>query len=893
MRDANGQQFWQRADAGDWIPGDPAVEYDVRCRHLRLRDRRPRRASRGTPGLAEAERRSRLPARARDAFGTMAWWDGAAILASGAVTSATPPSPPSVLWRPSAGTEVRDLAMGYDGVLYVAVREPDSSGGERFGLRLVDRRGRWREPVFVGMGMFTPERLAADPAGGVWALDVTHRQMARFRGKPLTLVQSEMVMEFDATTFRPVPEDPDPMRMVMVDSPGWETGEVPVSMAMHAGGLPAILTWRGADESWLYIGKPEGGWRAARRLSGDDRIYSIAWLSDERVAGLPAPRTEPDGTPVPVDEALVYSINDSTPELVPGGDFHPVRGGAVGVWVQGVALPPHYPVGLAASAALVSLNSTHYTTAGLAYARVIETDVERPTWHRLQVEAVIPPGCGFVVELAVSENTELPAEAVWWPHWFGAGEPIGGAAGLGEPVPRGVLGNGRSEIPAHPGLIGDEAEGEPRGTMSGAFSVLVQRMGMRVRDLRGRCLHVRVRLHGPGHATPRIFALRVWGSRFSYRDRHLPELYRETEFGPAGEVAGPATPADFLGRFLGLFEGVLTPVEDRVVSAHIVTDPRSAPVNSLDWLGGWVGEEFDGGFPADRRRAWLTAAPWLRRAHGTMSGLQLALEIATGGTMVRRFSEEARCEVEFPTGGGVTGGEIVVVEEFRLRRTAATILGANLGLPDDPLLPGLIASSNSRVGDTLILGEEARKEFIALFRNAFSDDTVENAAEATAVQRLFERFANRVTILVHTAYAAMDLALIRRVADRMAPAHVEVTVVAASTPLLVGLSSLVDVDTYLVPRPPRDFARVGTSRVGVNTFVQRLPALDPRLGGGRAGGAWTGSGETGAPGAVAPTARISAPLTLGQGEQLTLDGSGSSAGPGRTLTEFTWTKPGG
>src|SRR5262250_252358 len=113
MKDANGQQFWQLARPSDWRLTDARVEYDADCRHLRLRDRRPRRASAGTPVVLDADKEPRTtPARALDAFGTIAWWDGTTVRATGALRSAVPPLAPVELWHPIDGTRVHDLALG-------------------------------------------------------------------------------------------------------------------------------------------------------------------------------------------------------------------------------------------------------------------------------------------------------------------------------------------------------------------------------------------------------------------------------------------------------------------------------------------------------------------------------------------------------------------------------------------------------------------------------------------------------------------------------------------------------------------------------------------------------------------------------------------------------------
>ena len=249
----------------------------------------------------------------------------------------------------------------------------------------------------------------------------------------------------------------------------------------------------------------------------------------------------------------------------------------------------------------------------------------------------------------------------------------------------------------------------------------------------------------------------MYGSRFSYRDRYLPELYQETVFGADRDIpSDSSTPADFLERFLANCEGILTPLEDRIAHSYLLTNPRSTPPEALEWLGSWIGVTFDPAYPTDRRRQLLERTPELYRRRGTRAGLELALDIATGG--------------------GVTGGEIIVLEDFWLRKTLATILGADLADQEDPLLAGLSVSGNSIVGDTLILGAETEKEFLALF----DADISQVSSETEAVAAFFDQFAYRATVYVHDQVKPQDLGLIRRIVELETPAHVETRVVKAS-----------------------------------------------------------------------------------------------------------------
>jgi phage tail-like protein len=292
---------------------------------------------------------------------------------------------------------------------------------------------------------------------------------------------------------------------------------------------------------------------------------------------------------------------------------------------------------------------------------------------------------------------------------------------------------------------------------------------------------------------------------------------------------------------------VLTPLEDRIAASYLLTDPRTTPDDALDWLASWVGIAFEPGYPADRRREHLERAAELSRTRGTLRGFNAALDVATGG--------------------GVRRGEVVAVEDFRFRRTLATILGASTIDATDPLLQGLAVSGNSVVGETLFLGDERQREFLALFR-------ADPKASEAQIDALLGQLAHRVTVLVHDAVRPLDLGLIRRVAEVETPAHVAWRLETASAELVVGMAALVGIDTYLGPPEPPAPATLGVTFLGEGDRVQHPPRLDggrPMLPPER------------------PVARANVPEVVVAGDPFPLDASASFAPPGRRVATYRWT----
>lgn len=906
--DANGLKFWQLADARQ-LPGRRHTVWDAGRHVLRLASER-RLVPALAAGAAHAAAQGALEGipRAVDEREDVAWWDAAANLVRAA--SQLPGDAPLL---PLDETPT-DLCTGHDGVLYAVL--PGR-------IHLHDLRGRF-PGTDIGLAGFAPWRLAAAPDGGVWALERGSGRLARLTGYPRRH-QTPQPDDYAPSVFRPQPENCRPPGLELRGA-ALPAGEQALALCVAADGRPRLLSWRGGDghahvRTWLAaagrLGEP-------LHLDGADYAYAIAALAGERVAVRVPGRID----------APAFDLDNVEDGRVPAaGEVYPLAEDAQEApFCNGPASPPHYPAGARGSQPLYPLSIANLARHGEAasfldgdgglQAWLIDSGDHTTVWHRLYAEADIPDQCGFVVWLAATGQARPPAAddlLAWHPHGFGRDLGALDEAMLAPQLPQAAWERQASELPGHPGFLC--AAGAPG--RRGLFTVLIQNSRQRVRKLAGRYLWLRLSLHGNGRAGPEIAALRAYAGRFDYAEHYLPRLYRESLFGAAAEAPGEAvaridgqhgadldlggplpdslrarlgaagldpgetaavtveaagsawllragaaawrlrredqaivayrpraSAADFNGRLLANFEGVLTQLEDRVAAAHLLSTPEATPEAHLDWLAAWTGVAFDAALPAARRRAWLAAAPELARWHGTLRGLKLALDLASGGS--------------------VRGGEIIVLEDFRLRRILATLLGVDLSAEHDPLLPGLVVSGNSIVGDSLFLGDHERAELMALYREEAAD-----AAEDRAALAFYGKLANRATVLVHREVADQDFALLRRIARLAAPAHVAVKVAAATWPLLVGVAGLVGVDTYLGPaRPPRP-VRVQRSVLGMGDYILGEALLDPWL-----------AGATPAP--VPPAADAGPDRAVGYGTSFVLDGGASRPAPGHTIATYRW-----
>lgn len=307
---------------------------------------------------------------------------------------------------------------------------------------------------------------------------------------------------------------------------------------------------------------------------------------------------------------------------------------------------PIDPARIAPNPAAAGLFEPH----GQLLTRAIDSGVPRCRWHRLRIDADVPPGTSLQVSVSTSEAA-APA-------------PQGGA----NPAPWDTFASG---VP-HP----DDWE-----TVTAPASDLL------IRQPAGRYLFLRMRLAGSGTATPVVRRLRLDLPRATSADL-LPAVYR-----------AEADSAEFTERFMALFDATLEELDEAVRRAPALFDTGGVPEKLLPWIGRILGMVVDPGLAAERRRALLRAAPDLFRRRGTRAALIEAIRLTTDLEAVVEEPGLARPwgAVGSRDEGGITGARLGQVRLFgrsdiRLRLGTSHLGRARLrsyGNPDlDPHYAG-------------------------------------------------------------------------------------------------------------------------------------------------------------------------------------------------------------
>jgi len=291
----------------------------------------------------------------------------------------------------------------------------------------------------------------------------------------------------------------------------------------------------------------------------------------------------------------------------------------------------------------------------------------------------------------------------------------------------------------------------------------------------GRYLWVTLELRGDGRRSPRVKTMRVEHPAHDYL-RRLPRTFSRDEL-----------VADFLRRYLAMFEGVLGDLDARAVLRRAMVDPRSTPEEAMPWLASFLGLVLDERWPAAARRTLIEEAAWLFRFRGTVPGLRRFLEI-------------------------YLGVPVILLEHFRLRGLGGTLLGGE---------PSAL-TSNSIVG--------------AGFRVGGAVGTAEDVSlDGADVADAFQTHAHRFTVIVPAALSLEQTEVVTHVLEVHRPCHTLYELCTVGAGMRVGRGLHVGLTSLIGRTAGFDTAQVGNVVLGGGA-VLGWPQPGTRPGASRLGG---------------------------------------------------------
>jgi phage tail-like protein len=526
------------------------------------------------------------------------------------------------VFRPAAAAvtaqrEYSALAVTDEGWLVAAFEEDGATGLSQFDLigggAPSDRLWRADRPIRA-------LDLAAGCGGGLWLLDDRQRLFELDRTLGVVGLTTPQPAE---DLFQPIgdgvrshapPRLPQGRDLAAID---------PAIDAIAVEGLPGgavALLVRGGDNGWVLVLPPGGGPPAAP--------MPVGFVPHDMALGLVTQRDSATALRLAVtggsgNQAVAFRVEGEGAELRlhPTPEVFPLRryGGRTLVAVRGAL---HYDSGERPSwVMLVERPRLRFAPAVTFVTPIFDGGTPQTVWDRLRADGCIPAGTALTVEARSADDSDPAAGPRG--EWLAQPRPILNPTGSE------FAGYGPAAIPAT-----DAAHGK------GSWELLLQRT-------RGRYLQLRITLSGDGRTSPHLRALRAWYPRQSWSERYLPAVYR-----------GDPEPADFLERYLANMEGTVGVIERRIADAQALFDPRTAPVETLDWLASWFDVALDPAWDEARRRLFIAYAVRFFALRGTIRGMETALALAFDACVDQRLF----------TGDQAKRSGIRIVESFLTRR---------------------------------------------------------------------------------------------------------------------------------------------------------------------------------------------------------------------------------
>jgi len=662
--------------------------------------------------------------------------------------------------------KLTDVSIGGDGHVGMLF----SDGGTQHGLLVLHLRRRW----LARANLAEPgRRILLDPLGRVLVADDRGVQVFGF-----------------GETFR---VDQAPALEPLASAP-WPNPAQPLAMAASPHALYVLVAEAG-DGQAVFV-RPSGvsGDFVRRELPTDFPFATDIGVVDADCLALLCWTTSDQRHRTHCDCPVVSTAGEGTLTLV--AKRYPLLDLAVPRFVSSADSVVRY-VSTAGPRELVPLQHPRYPRRGFL-ASLMDCGALGCVWHRLYLDAEIPEGTRVRVFAQAFDEESQAAEVSLDDLARAADRPTPADGSDGQVL---ACQPDPLWIPMASELPFAASTAAPVPGRGGLFEVLLQAEGGNVRRLAGRYLWLGFVLESDGRHTPAISAVRVYYPRFSYQEQYLPGHLRQQDDRDDSAPAAPANGADFRERFFALAEALFTPIEGQVAAADFLLDPQAAPARFLPWLASFVGVTLDSTWPEARQRRLLREFGRLARLRGTLAGTQLWLDLLTEG--------------------GVARGEVVVVENFRLRRTMATLLGVRMDDDKNPLTLGFMESGNSIIGDSLVLSDAAARAFLALLDPALKDQS-----EQAQVEAFFDKYAHKVTVLLHGPARRLK-ADIEHLLAHVLPAHLQSTVVQSEHPFILGLSPLLAVDTYVEQTPAPRPVVLGDTQLSTEGLLQNPAALSP------------------------------------------------------------------